>query len=133
MLNQFLVLCWRVRFCCNSSLPSAESGTTVYTQGIEFSPALTESPPSPQLWGNKNFQSPPNLGDLGGKIGSNADRQDLCVHRSASEEMSKGYISRFCLTIKPNTSQPSCFRTLIVLYNTVANVPSCFRWTIMFC
>ncbi len=45
----------------------------VYTQVIEFSQALTESPPSPQLWGNKNFQSPPDLGDLGGKIDVNAD------------------------------------------------------------
>jgi hypothetical protein len=41
--------------------------TTVYTQVIE-------SPPNLQNWVNKNFQSPPILGDLGGKIGRNEDR-----------------------------------------------------------
>lgn len=32
----------------------------VYTQVMEFSQVLTEPPPSPQTWGDKNFQSPPD-------------------------------------------------------------------------
>ena len=40
---------------------------TVYTQVIE-------SPPNPQNGGNRNFQSPPKLGNLGGEIGRNEDR-----------------------------------------------------------
>ncbi|MBE9230131.1 hypothetical protein IQ231_00055 [Cuspidothrix issatschenkoi LEGE 03284] len=35
---------------------------------IEFNQALTEPPPHLQILGNNLRQSPPNLGDLGGKI-----------------------------------------------------------------
>ena len=31
-------------------------------------------PPSPQFWGSRISQSPPELGDLGGKIANNSDR-----------------------------------------------------------
>jgi hypothetical protein len=34
------------------------------------------APLAPQLWGESEFQSPPELGDLGGE-------KDLCVHRRA--------------------------------------------------
>ena len=41
------------------------------------------SPPSPpSLGGIRVPQSPPGLGDLGGKTVSNVSGEDLCVHRS---------------------------------------------------
>jgi hypothetical protein len=39
------------------------------------------APLTPQFWGESDFQSPPELGDLGGADDSNAVRLDLCVHR----------------------------------------------------
>jgi hypothetical protein len=42
-------------------------------------------PPSPQFWGSKKikfFQSPPELGDLGGLDKSQRRQLDLCVHGS---------------------------------------------------
>ena len=45
---------------------------------LEYLPALLNygmnSPPSPQFWGSRISQSPPELGDLGGKITNNSDR-----------------------------------------------------------
>jgi hypothetical protein len=38
-------------------------------------------PPSPQFWGSRTTQSPPELGDLGGAKDSNEASPDLCVHR----------------------------------------------------
>ena len=63
-----------------------------YTQVVKFSQVLTQTPPNPQFWGNKSFQSPPELGDLGGSIDSNEDRQDLCVHCNLNKE--RGGFSR---------------------------------------
>jgi hypothetical protein len=59
---------------------------TVYTQVIKPSQVNNESPPSPQFWGNKKikfFQSPPELGDLGGLDKSKRRQLDLCVHDSS--------------------------------------------------
>ena len=43
-------------------------------------------PPSPPILGGTGvFQSPPELGDLGGLSTSNVSRKNLCVHRSLSK------------------------------------------------
>jgi hypothetical protein len=54
----------------------------VYTQVIEAGQTTEEQPPSPQFWGSKIIQSPPELGDLGGEKDLNEVSFDLCVHRS---------------------------------------------------
>ena len=42
---------------------------TLTELGLELLPSTgASSPPSPQFWGDKNLQSPPELGDLGGEI-----------------------------------------------------------------
>jgi hypothetical protein len=43
---------------------------------------LNLAPLAPQFWGELDFQSPPELGDLGGENDSNEVKLDLCVHPS---------------------------------------------------
>jgi hypothetical protein len=54
----------------------------VYTQVIEAGQITDEPPPSPQFWGSKTTQSPPELGDLGGEKDLNEVSSDLCAHSS---------------------------------------------------
>jgi hypothetical protein len=63
---------------------------TVCTQVIESSQITGEQPPSPQFWGSKAIQSPPELGDLGGEKDLNEVSSDLCVHCSPLQGWTKG-------------------------------------------
>jgi o-succinylbenzoate synthase len=57
-------------------------GATVYTQVIESGKLPAEPPPNPQFWGDRKIQSPPELGDLGGRRDQNDSQVNLCVHGS---------------------------------------------------
>ena len=50
------------------SLPRSIKAT-VYTQVIKFSQVIIETPPNPQFWGNKSYQSPPGTPRIGGHGG----------------------------------------------------------------
>jgi hypothetical protein len=49
----------------NAILSPSPRLATVYTQVIAFSETAAEPPPSPQIWGNRTVQSPPELGGWG--------------------------------------------------------------------
>jgi len=72
---------WIVRYMVENSLgrlwleSHPESGLRSKMPYYLESPV--ESPPSPQVWGNQSSQSPPDLGDLGGKLP--LQPQDLTV------------------------------------------------------
>jgi WD40 repeat protein len=49
---------------------------TLTELGLELLPSTgASSPPSPQFWGDKNLQSPPELGDLGGAMSLSEKRE----------------------------------------------------------
>jgi hypothetical protein len=54
----------------------------VYTQVIESGKLPAEPPPNPQFWGDWKIQSPPELGDLGGRRDQNDSQVNLCVYGS---------------------------------------------------
>ncbi|NJO42644.1 MAG: hypothetical protein HC865_19005 [Cyanobacteria bacterium RU_5_0] len=73
----------------DSPFPIPHSPSTVYTQVVESNPTPAEPPPNPQFWGNRTDQSPPELGDLGGKTPFNSNPIDLCVHGSIPHSQMK--------------------------------------------
>jgi amino acid adenylation domain-containing protein len=78
--------------CLDQPIPAIDNTplveATVSTQVIKSSQSTDELPPNPQFWGSRTIQSPPELGDLGGKKDVNEVKPDLGVHRSFVEERS---------------------------------------------
>jgi CHAT domain-containing protein/tetratricopeptide (TPR) repeat protein len=61
-----------------AALPTPLNKATAYTHLTSSSQMLHLAPPTPQLWGEPEFQSPPELGDLGGE-------KNLYLHRSLNQ------------------------------------------------